>query len=276
MSKTGMSKSPWIVLLLLACLVLVPAAGFSEDWAGLSKQLGERCAKFHADVKDLSLVMEMKATTPQGEVATAMTVFQKGEKSRAEIKMQGMPGGAEMPPAMADMTILVIRDGKKTWMISPMTGKMEVPEEQAKQYKNQWYCDDYIPAEADLAGSETVSGRDCFVVVVKDPSSLYAKLWIDKKGLDPVKTEMKPLEGKTMTALFSDYKTLSGDWQFPYKTEMFQDKTLVSTMIVKSVEVNKGVSDDLFDAEKVKTPERNMMDMMKKTKGEDHPKEKQE
>jgi len=276
MSKTRASKSPWFVLSLLACLALVPAAGLSQDWAGLSQQLKERCAKYHAEVKDLSLVMEMKGSTPQGEVTTAMKVFQKGEKSRAELKMQGMPGGGELPPAMADMKIIVIRDGTKTWMISPMTGRMEIPEEQAKQYKNQWHCEDYIPAEADLAGSETVSGRDCYVLVVKDVSSLYARLWIDKQALHPVKTEMKPQDGKTMTVLFSDYKALAGDWRFPYKTEMYQDKTLVSTMVVQSVEVNKGVSDELFDPDKVAVPDRNMMDMMKKTKGEDHPKEQQE
>jgi len=232
--------------------------------------------KFNAEVKDLSLVMEMTAQTPKGEVTTQMTVITKGAKSRAEIEMKSMPGGAEMPPAMAGMKTIVIRDGKATWMINPMTGKMQLPEEEAKQYQSQWYCDEYIPKDAEIAGSETISGRDCHVLVVKDDASLYSKLWIDKKTLDPVKTETKPDDGKTMIALFSDYKKLSGDWQFPYKTEMYQDKTLVSTMTVKSAEINKGVSDDVFNADKVEVKGPNMMDMMKKMKEQKEGEEKQE
>ena len=276
MSRMRVSNSLWIVSLLMMCLVLIPAASFSQDWAGLSKQLHQRCTKYNADVKDLSLVMEMKASSPEGDVVTAMTVVQKGKKSRAEVQMQGMPGGADMPPGMADMKIVVIDDGKKTWMISPMTGKMELPEDEADTYQNQWSCDDYLPADAEVTGNETISGRDCLVLVVKDAASPYSKLWVDKKTLDPVKTEMKPKDGKTVTAIFSDYKKLSDDWEFPYKTEMYQDKTLISTMIVKSIEINKGVSDDLFNAEKIEAKGPNMMDMMKKMKEQKKGEEKQE
>ncbi len=263
MRKKRVSNSLWIVLSLLACLVLVPVASFSEDWAGLSKQLHERCVKYNADVKDISIVMEMRAMSPEGDVVTAISAVQKGKKSRAEIQMQG-PGGADMPPGMADIKMTVIHDGKKTWMISPMMGKMEVPEEEAAKYQHQWSCDEYLPAEAEVAGSETVAGRECLVVVVKDKTLPYTKLWIDKKTLDPVKTEMKSEDGKTLSAIFSEYKKLTGEWNYPYKTEMFQDETLISTMIAKSVGVNTGVSDDLFNAEKLEAKGPDMNEMMKK------------
>ena len=263
MNKSRLLNPAWITLLLCACIVLVPAAGFSQDWAGLSKQLKDRCAKFNKDVNDLALTMEMTSPSPKGDVTTQMTIFKKGEKSRAELQMQGMPGGAEMPPGMAEMKIVVINDGKSTWMINPMTGKMELPAKEADKYQGQWYCDEYIPQEAEIAGSETVSGRDCHILVVKDETSPYSKLWIDKKTLDPVKVEAKPQDGKTSTVLFSDFKKLAGDWQFPYKTEIYQDKTLVSTTIVKSVEMNKGISDDLFDPDKAEAKGPSMQDMMK-------------
>jgi len=84
-----------------------------------------------------------------------------------------------------------------------------------------------------------------------------------------VKIEAKPQDGKISTALFSDFKKLTGDWQFPYKTEMYQDKTLLSTMIVKSVAVNKGLSDDLFNPDKADAKGPSMMDMMKTQKKEE-------
>ena len=269
MSRSRLLNPAWITLLLCACIVLVPAAGFSEDWAGLSKQLKDRCAEFNQDVKDLSLSMEMTTPSSKGDVTTQMAVFKHGEKYRAELQMQEMPGGGEMPPGMAGMTIIVINDGKSTWTINSMTGKMQLPEEEAEKYQGQWDCEDFIPQEAEIAGSETVSGRDCHVLVVKDETSPYAKLWIDKKTLDSVKIEAKPQDGKISTALFSDFKKLDGDWQFPYKTQMYQDKTLLSTMIVKSVAVNKGLSDDLFNPDKADAKGPSMTDMMKTQKKEE-------
>lgn len=277
MRKLRVSNSPWVVISLLACLVLVPAATFSQDWAGLSKQLRERCTKYHGDIKDLKFAADMKASTPQGDMTTGMTIFQKGEKARVEMQMQGMPGGGEMPPGMADMKIIVIRDGKSTWMISPMTGKMELPAGEAEKYQSQWNCDDYIPKDAEIGGSETVAGRDCFVLIVKDADSAYSKLWIDKETLDLMKSEMKPQDGKSMTGIFAEYKKISGDWKFPYRIEMYQDQKPISTMTVKSVEINKGLSDDLFNAEKVDVKDpRNMNEMMKKMKEPKQDGQKQE
>jgi hypothetical protein len=56
----------------------------------------------------------------------------------------------------------------------------------------------------------------------------------------------------------------------PFRTEMYSGKDLISTVVVKSVEVNKGLSDDLFDPDKVEasgSDMKDMMDQMKKMKG---------
>ena len=50
----------------------------------------------------------------------------------------------------------------------------------------------------------------------------------------------------------------------PYKTQVFLDSRLISTTVVKSLEMNKGLSDDLFDPDKVEVKGFDMQEMMKK------------
>ena len=61
-----------------------------------------------------------------------------------------------------------------------------------------------------------------------------------------------------------DFRKVKGDWELPYKTEMYGNNELMSTTLVKSVEINKGLSDDLFNPDKVKIKGFNMQEMMKK------------
>jgi hypothetical protein len=58
-------------------------------------------------------------------------------------------------------------------------------------------------------------------------------------------------------------------WEMPYTTEVFADGKLMTKSTIKTLNINKGLSDDLFDADKVSaaTPGMpGMKDMMKKFK----------
>lgn len=48
----------------------------------------------------------------------------------------------------------------------------------------------------------------------------------------------------------------------PYKTEMFLDEVQTTTVLTKFLEINKGLSDDLFDADKVEVSGPNIQEMM--------------
>lgn len=48
----------------------------------------------------------------------------------------------------------------------------------------------------------------------------------------------------------------------PYKTEMFLDEVQTMTVLTKFLEINKGLSDDLFDADKVEVSGPNIQEMM--------------
>jgi outer membrane lipoprotein-sorting protein len=148
------------VLALLACLAILPANGFAETWEGLSKRMIESCAKYTQGLKDLKWTIEMEVPSSEGLFKTTSVLYRKGDKSRVEVSMEGMED-AGMPPEMAGMKTIVISDGTNAWIVNPMMGKSKIPAEEGAKYRGQWACTDYLPAAAEIIGSEKVGGRDC-------------------------------------------------------------------------------------------------------------------
>ena len=250
-----------VVLALLGCLALLPANGSAETWESLSKRMIESCTKYTQGIKDITWTMEMEVPSSEGSFKTTSVLYSKGERFRVEVSMEGMED-AGVPAEMAGMTTIVIGDGTNAWIVNPMMGKSQIPAEEGAKYRGQWSCSDYVPAAAEIIGSEKIGGRDCYVLSVLDASSDYAKLWIDQNGFHLLKMEGKPQEGVASVIVLSDYRKVSGDFEMPFRTEMYSGKDLISTVVVKSVEVNKGLSDDLFDPDKVEASGSDMKDMM--------------
>jgi outer membrane lipoprotein-sorting protein len=68
-----------------------------------------------------------------------------------------------------------------------------------------------------------------------------------------------------MVVIFSDLKKVKGQWEMPYKTEMYAKGKLMSTVVITALQVNKGIADDQFNADKVPVEKKGfgMGDMMK-------------
>ena len=97
---------------------------------------------------------------------------------------------------------------------------------------------------------ESVDGKDCYVIETETAANAPMRFWLDKEKLAPVKMELETPQG-TMLAVYSDPRKIQGDWEMPYLTETYMNGELLSTMTVKSVKVNTGLSDDLFNADKI-------------------------
>ena len=101
-----------------------------------------------------------------------------------------------------------------------------------------------------LMGTEKVEGEDCYAVAVTDPSGeAFTEYYSMNTGLklQSVST-MDAQNGKvTVTAKLSDYKTVGG-LKFPYKIVRSVGPQSMN-LEVKTVEVNKGIDDSVFEAE---------------------------
>ena len=171
----------------------------------------------------------------------------------------------DMPKGMGEMETVIIYDGEDLWMISSFSGKKKLSDEEAHEYQTERNWWDLISEKAKIVGTEKVDKRECYVVETKEEKEFpFTRIWLDKKSLDLIKGERKQPKEETMLWVHSDFKKVKGDWEVPYKTEIYTGEKLVSTFLVKSLEINKGLSDDLFDPNKVKAKKFDMQEMMKK------------
>ncbi|MGQ9852815.1 MAG: outer membrane lipoprotein-sorting protein [Candidatus Oleimicrobiaceae bacterium] len=249
--------SRWLSVAMVLGLGLIARA---TDWATLAKQAQARYAKMQAEVGDMYIEQEMENATPHGSMKSQVKVFTKGEKLRVEMDM-GLPRGA--PAGMGSMQMVVIGDGKDYWLISPMVGTQKVPPAEGERYRGEWQWWDQLTTEAQVVGEEKVNGRNCYLVQGKPKEGFaFSKLRIDKETFLLVKGEGKS-NGTAMSVVSSDFRPVRGQFHMPFRTEVYSDGKLVSTIRVTSVKVNAGVADELFDPKKVKAKGPGMEEMMK-------------
>ena len=261
------NKVKWLVILSVVSVILflIVGQGFSQSVSDILREAEINYKNFNQDFKDMAMVFDAKIYTPEGEMLTEMELFTKGEKSRSEIVMQ-FPEAAGMPEGMGSMQTIIIFDGQDTWMISSFAGKKKLTTEQAEeqmQYQtgmNWWRS---ISDKAKYIGIERINNRECYVLEIEaGGDSLYSKIWVDKNNLFLVQTEGKNDSGETMRMIFSDFRKIKDNWELPYKTEGFMDEVQMMTILLKSFEINQGLSDDLFDVDKVEVSGPNIQEMM--------------
>lgn len=246
-----------VIVAAIAMLGMGLASAQAADLADIQKKAKELSEKYKKEIKDMEIVQQVTMTTEQGRMTTESKMLMKGEKMRMESTNQ-MPG-------MGEMKTIVISNGKDTWVISPFQGKQKASGREAQQYqgrKNWW---DFISDAAELKGTEKVNGRECYVVKMKGggPDS-YDTMWLDKKSMNLIQAESKNPDGQKVRIVSSDFKKVVSGLEFPYKTDVYAGDNLMSSTQIKSLKVNQGISESMFDPDKVEAPEMNMQDMMKR------------
>jgi outer membrane lipoprotein-sorting protein len=248
---------------------------FALSWDELKSKIEAKYAAFSDEIKDMKMVMESETKGiegMEGAVPSEVKMFKKGEKYRMETKTS-MPEGAGMPAGMGDMTNIIIFDGKDLWTINQFTGKKKLPADANVSAKGQisWWED--LPKNGKIIGSEKVGDRDCYIVETWDEDNKDNKIkgWVDKTALLLVQMEFQGGKDETFKVVNSNFKKVK-KWEMPYTIEVFTGGKLMTTTTIKTLNINEGLSDDLFDADKVSVETKgvpgmpDMKDMMKKFK----------
>lgn len=259
MAKKINSMGVRVFFVALVSLVFGVSKGLTADWSSILKETKVKYAKFEKEVKDMTIVQEITMVTPEGERTSEAKMLRKGKKFRRESTMQ-MP---DMPKEMGEIETITIYDGKDIWIISSLV-KQKISDEERKKYQTERNWWEFLSENAEIVGTEKVGARDCYVVEIEEQKeSPFTKVWLEKKNLVLVKAESREPTGEKVLLVFSDFRKIKSDWEIPYKTEMYADGKHTLTTLVKSVDINKGLSDDLFNPEKVKVKGFSMEEMMK-------------
>ena len=250
-------KGVIVLVMALAGLMLGVSEGQTAPWSNILEEIKAKYVNFEKEVKDITILQEIKASAPQGEITSEMKILKKGKKFRMEIILPT----SEIP---AGMKIIIISDGKDSWLISPFMGKQKLSEEEEKEYQGiDWW--DWFSEKVKIVGTEKVAEQECYVVEIEEERRVpFTKVWVDKKGLLLIKAEDEGPAKKKIGYLFSDFRKIEGGWELPYRIEISTDGSPLYASFIKSLEINKGLSDDLFDPDKIKVKEADMQEMMKK------------
>jgi len=261
------NKVKWSVILLVVSVILFSAIGqgFSQNLSDILRKAESNYKNFNQDFKDIAMVFDAKIYTPEGEMTSEMKLFTKGEKSRSETLIQ-FPEAEGMPAGMGSMLVVVIFDGQDTWMISPFVGKRKLTDVQAEeqmQYQTGMNWWKFISDKTKYVGIEKIGGRECYLLELEiERESPYKRIWVDKDRLFLVQAEGDSSDGNKVRTTFSDFRKTKDSWELPYKIEVFINEVQTMTVLSKSLEINKGLSDDLFDVNKIEVSGPNMQEMM--------------
>ena len=158
-----------------------------------------------------------------------------------------------------DIFIITIYDGEKNW--SP-----DYPVWPSSRYRKKHCHSLYLPFNIEtlhqdqyrkysLTGEESIGGRDTYVITIaneKDPVAKLLTLWIDKELFIPLKEEyIEEKEGNIKkTVLYKEPKQMPDGRWLPFRIERYDNDKMTSYILYKSVVVNQGLSEDLFDPKK--------------------------
>jgi len=234
----------------------------SAEISRIAKQVHSKYGNFSKEIKNMTIVKKTQILGAQEKITTETKIMRKGEKFRVENTMN-MPKSSGMP----EMTTITIFDGKDVWVISPMAGKRKIPGKEGEKYKGDedWWKD--ISNNSTVVGTETIGNKKCYVIKMEDKENAgFTKIWIDKKNLTLIKFEGTDKKGESIVGINSDFRKIKKGLNilYPYKTEMYINGKLFATSEVTSLTIDKKISDDLFDPNKVKTQGVDMQEMMRK------------
>ena len=233
------------------------------EWSDIKSRIEKQYGGFKEQVKDMTIIQEGKMMAGQREMTSEMKGYRKDDKYRLETKM-ALPQNEGAPQGMPAMETTIIYDGKDAWMISPFGGKTKIPADKETRQSTGMDWFDFIPENASVEGTEEMNGRTCYVIsMAKSVTLPYTRMWIDKDKLLLVKAEGKMPGGKKVSWDFSDFKKVAEKWELPYRAEASIGGKPMSIFTVKSIQINQGFSDDLFDPDKVEVQEFDMQKLMK-------------
>jgi outer membrane lipoprotein-sorting protein len=245
---------------ILAALILATPTSSAEDWPGVFKKIQTKYENYDQKIQDMITKQEIFIKTGGREITTEATLYKKHNKFRMDSSIEL----ENMPKEMGPMTTVVIHNGQDTWMVSSMMGKQKLTGADEKQYQTSQDWWSYLDENAELAGSETVGNRDCYVIKINETvKTPYSTMWLDKTDLVLVKGLTALSASEKIEMNFSEFKKLEKEWLVPYKTDMYLNGELISTVTVLSIETNQDVPDELFDIGKVEVNGPSMEDMMK-------------
>ncbi len=221
-----------ILLGLTFCLSTPIAVAVEQSFLEDAKN---QWALFSKSVSDIKIIQDMTLSTPDGNVQAVATVWIMGDRLRLETENSG------------GVKTAVVFDGTETWMHSTFMGTKKLDAPEAALYKRDCQFWNELVVRGRVIATQPLGNYDTVIVETKNKKGDSFDLWIERGNFNLIQAESKNPAGIKTTWWNSNFKKVHAGWEIPYKTEVYQDDSLVATFVVKSVQINQGISADFFN-----------------------------
>ena len=205
--------------------------------------LGGRAA--HSKLQSRSATGTIALTTPAGDIAGTLELLNAApNKTRMLLKADLSALGA------GELVVDQRFDGHVGYVLDSLQGNREITGNQLDNMKNSSFPHPFMDfkdrgTSAQLAGKESVGGRDAYVVVFDPASGSQVRNYIDAESYLPIKSVMKvdiPQLGQEVeqTTEFFDYKDVDGI-KIPFRiktSSSIQSITITLTGVTHNVKVD--------------------------------------
>ena len=240
-----------ILLWMIAVTAAVAMTASAMDIETLVAQAQAQRDANRAQIQDLTVTRQNTMNTPRGQQQMTVVTMTMGDKMLTSTTMP-VPPKPGVPEGLTSMTNITLFDGTDHWAINS-AGRQQLPASASRPTDGERTLD-FIEG-ATLAGEELVDGVECWVVIPNTAlqRTKFTKVWLAKHDLLLVRAEGDE-KGHTMRLENSDFRTVIGQYQLAYRTELFRDNTPAGTMVVSDIKVNQGLTDADFTAENIPLP----------------------
>ena len=208
--------------------------------------LGGRAA--HAKLQSRSATGAISLSTPAGDIAGTLELLNAApNKTRMLLKADLSALGA------GELVVDQRFDGHSGYVLDSLQGNREITGNQLDNMQNSAFPHPFMNykergTSAQLAGKESLGGRDAYVVVFDPATGSQVRNYIDAETFLPIKTVMKtdvPQLGQEVeqTTEFFDFKDVDGV-KIPFRlktSSSIQSITITLTNVEHNVKVDESV-----------------------------------
>jgi outer membrane lipoprotein-sorting protein len=236
-------------LALLAAL-LVPLAALASDARSAVEAFVTRLAG--AQVSDLAIEQTFTLYHPDGRhpqsTGEQRLWLKVPRRQRVEQVMDGrrevrLATGTQVWLRSADGRVTEApageRDRERTYLIMPVRRS-------ASDLLAEWRS---LGIRDDVSHTTRLAGRTVTVIGARPGDRDTPSVWLDPDHgvVRLIRRERLPQGEGLVDLTFSEHRPLAGAFFFPHRQEAFVDGKLLILIIVRSVKVNSGLPDSLFD-----------------------------
>jgi len=228
-----------ICLIFLNMGVLRP--GYAASLEQIVAEMKDYETNAQKQITDIAIFLEFKTITRGKENISYELVLRTGEKYRIERTQPDTLFGSHQ-----ELLPVTIFDGKTIWTLgSTGTKTMTSFDDWRLRPYLTWNWSSLISPKSKLVSVDEVGGQSTYYIEFP-PGWLilpFKSIWVDYQ-----KPFLVRAQSTKMLLVYSEFQPVLEGIELPYRSETFAGGgDFITLTIVKSVTVNQGIEDDLFD-----------------------------